>query len=428
MGLEFLPGNVYFMLELLLAELIFLYPTPKRSVFPLRLVLVAAVISVVAGLIPWLSHPALTVLPYILRSVLLFSLAVAAAGACFRLPFQMLFSMCVAGYAVQHIAYRVTWLLTQTAWLPGLSLGGMARDRVMELAVVSVVYLLVLLTFGRFSAKNECYKTGDPKLDIIALVIILICVLMTRLPRLFGEEQCATGSVYAILCCWLALFIQFNLHQMALLANEKQLIERLRQEERKQYEISANTIAAINIKIHDAKHKLAAYHGKFPPEEVESLERDIDIYDSMVKVGNQALDVLLTEKSGKCQQKGIRLTCSGDGEILGFMQTMDIYSLFGNAVDNAIEAAEQLEEEKKLIDISIERRGDLVFLSFSNYFRGVLELQDGLPQTTKTEEVGYHGYGMKSMRLIASKYDGELSVTTRGELFRLNIYLQIPKT
>lgn len=344
MSLEFLPGNVYFTLELLLAELIFLYPTPKRSAFPLRLLLSAVVVSVAAGLIPWL--PGLVILPYVLRSVLLFGLAVAAAGACFHLPFQMLFSMCVAGYAVQHIAYRVTWLLTQTTWLPGLSLGGMARDRVMELAVVCVIYPLALLTFGRFSAKNECYGTSDPKLDAIELVIVLICVLMTRLPRVFGEEQCATGSVYAILCCWLALFIQFNLHQMALLDNEKQMLERLRQEERKQYEISANTIASINIKLHDAKHKLAAYHGKLPPEEVESLERDIDIYDSVVKVGNQALDVLLTEKSSKCQQKGIRLTCSGDGEVLGFMRTMDIYSLFGNAVDNAIEAVEPLEDEK----------------------------------------------------------------------------------
>jgi sensor histidine kinase regulating citrate/malate metabolism len=174
---------------------------------------------------------------------------------------------------------------------------------------------------------------------------------------------------------------------------------------------------------------LTANDGKLPPEEAESLMQDIRIYDSTVKTGNPALDVLLTEKSNKCQVKGISLTCSGDGSVLSFMRTMDIYSLFGNAVDNAIEAVDSLEEEKKYIDIAIEKRGDLVFLSFSNYFNGTLApLAEGLPQTTKTDEIGYHGFGMKSMKQIAGRYDGDLSVTTRGEIFYLNIYLQIPKS
>lgn len=428
MSLEFLPGNIYFALELLFAELIFLYPAPRRAAFCVRLGLSMVVLSAIAGFLPWLPYPGLLILPYVLRSILLFCLAIAAAGSMFYLRIHMLFSMCVAGYAVQHIAYRMTWLITQTSWLPNLSLGGISRDRIIEIVVVCITYFLAFLTFGQFSAKNECYKTSDPKLDAIALVIVFICVVMSRFPRVFGEDHCVTGSIYAVLCCWLALFIQFNLHQMVLISNEKQLIEHLQLEDRKQYEISESTIASINIKIHDAKHKLAAYHGKLPSDEIESLKRDIDIYDSVIKVGNQALDVLLTEKNNKCQQKGIHLTCTGDGGILSFMKTMDIYSLFGNAVDNAIEAVDPLKDEKKLIDISIEQRGNLVFLSFSNYFDGVLELQDGLPQTTKTEEVGYHGYGMKSMRLIAAKYDGELSVTTRGELFHLNIYLQIPET
>lgn len=48
-------------------------------------------------------------------------------------------------------------------------------------------------------------------------------------------------------------------------------------------------------------------------------------------------------------------------------------------------------------------------LSFTNYFSGTRRMEDGFPVTTKTEEEGFHGYGMKSMRLIAEKYGGSLT-------------------
>ena len=50
-------------------------------------------------------------------------------------------------------------------------------------------------------------------------------------------------------------------------------------------------------------------------------------------------------------------------------------------------------------------------------------MEDGLPRTRKTEEEGFHGYGMKSMKLIAEKYGGSLSVSTDGDLFMLDVYL-----
>lgn len=109
------------------------------------------------------------------------------------------------------------------------------------------------------------------------------------------------------------------------------------------------------------------------------------------------------------------------------MKKMDVYSIFGNAVDNAIEAVSKLDQpEKKLIDVSIEERGDVFFIGVTNYFDGVLLMEDGIPQTSKADEPGYHGYGIKSMRLIAAKYAGEVAISANEELFSLNIYLKRP--
>ena len=59
----------------------------------------------------------------------------------------------------------------------------------------------------------------------------------------------------------------------------------------------------------------------------------------MKATGNHALDVILTEKSLICKQKEIKLTCMADGKQLAFMQTTDLYSIFGNLLNNSIEAA-----------------------------------------------------------------------------------------
>ena len=91
---------------------------------------------------------------------------------------------------------------------------------------------------------------------------------------------------------------------------------------------------------------------------------------------------------------------------------------------DAVEAVQKLEDpEKKVIDILSERRGELISIHVSNFFNGELEISDGLPVTSKKEEEGFHGYGMKSMKLIAEKYGGSLSTSVEGELFHLNVYL-----
>ncbi|MBP5254963.1 MAG: sensor histidine kinase, partial [Lachnospiraceae bacterium] len=307
--------------------------------------------------------------------------------------------------------------------LSGLPSGFLPADRLFELTVMPLVYLVFFLTMGRYAAKHECYRNSDVRFHAVSAVTILICIGLTRLYGVFGEQRSITGSIYSIVCCLLALYIQFFLHRLKTAERETAAIEFVRREEKKQYALSKNAMDSINIKLHDLRHRLAGYEASVPREALESLSEDINIYESAIKTGNDALDVLLMEKSLSCRMKGITLTFSGNCASLSFMKTMDLYSLFGNAIDNAIEAAEGLEEEKRVIGVSVEERGDLIFATFTNYFDGTLRMADGLPETTKTDHPGYHGYGMKSMKLIAEKYAGGLSVTAKGDVFRLSVYL-----
>ena len=179
---------------------------------------------------------------------------------------------------------------------------------------------------------------------------------------------------------------------------------------KQQYEISRDTIEQINVKCHDMRHRVRAMLGTQDAEEVEEeLERAVRIYDANIRTGNKTLDVILTEKSLLCEKRGITLSCMADGEKLSFMREDDLYCLFGNIIDNAAEAVANLSDDEKLIEEE-------------NYYGGDLTFEDGLPQTTKSDKM-YHGYGVRSIRLIARRYGGEATMSADGGIFSLKVLL-----
>lgn len=413
-------GNIFFTAEVLVAELIYLYSAPKREKFLLRYLISVALCLVAAYFFPVpkvvLSNP----FYQLIRFIFLFGLTIAVTQFSFRVSPGPLFAACVAGYASQHIAYHVTNLLSHTEFLMDIA----NRMRVLELIAFPIVYILLFLTFGLFVARNECHKKSDLRFNVLSVIIVCICVVLSRFARYLDEFGDISVSIYTITCCLLALTVQFVLYKMVDLRHEIDTIRLLWQEERKQYAVSKKNIELINIKTHDLKHKLSALRGQLPQEELDSIRDAVRIYDSNIKTGNEALDVLLTENSLRCSQEGILLTYMGNGADLGFMNIMDVYSLFGNAVSNAVEAVQALSDpEKRVIDIVSERKGDIININITNYFSGELRFEDGLPLTHKQEDAGYHGFGMKSMRLIAEKYGGKITARADGEVFCLSIYL-----
>lgn len=422
MRFEINVGNLFFMSELLLAELIFLCAAPKKPRFGLRLSVGVILAIGAAILFPYIGTPEYQLLWNLFRFTWLFSVSVLVMYLSFEIQLNQILSMCVSGYAVQHMAYRVVRIILGPHF-DVLTEGNPVMLRSCEVGIIFLTYLIVFFTFGRFCAKNECYKYRDMRFNYLACVMIFICIGANRLLRLLGEDPYTiTANIYAFLSCLLALYIQFNLHKQIIMQKENEMLHRIRLEEEKQFEVSRNAMEALQIRVHDLKHLLAAGDSRLPRQEMEEIQEMLGRYEASTGTGSTAVDVLLTENLLKCQKKGIRLDWGGDFAALDFLAAIDLYSLFGNAIDNAVEAVEKLSDpEKKIIDISVEQRGDMVFTSFTNYYSGAMIMENGLPQTTKQEEKRFHGFGLKSMQRTAEKYGGQVSVTVHGEMFNLVI-------
>ena len=62
----------------------------------------------------------------------------------------------------------------------------------------------------------------------------------------------------------------------------------------------------------------------------------------------------------------------------------------------------------------------MLFIQSDNYYAGELSFKDGLPQTTK-EDSNWHGFGLRSIKLIVQKYGGELTTYVEDDIFHLSI-------
>ena len=100
-----------------------------------------------------------------------------------------------------------------------------------------------------------------------------------------------------------------------------------------------------------------------------------------------------------------------------------ICTIFGNALDNAIECERKIpDKEKRLIHVTVSQQKNFLILRFENYFEGQLDYNEGKLVTTKKEKE-FHGYGIKSIRYTVSKYEGALSIDTKDNWFDLKILI-----
>lgn len=194
-----------------------------------------------------------------------------------------------------------------------------------------------------------------------------------------------------------------------------------------QYKQSKENIELINYKYHDLKHQIAVIRSEENAEKREQylsqMEEEIKQYEAQNKTGNKVLDTVLTTKSLFCIKHDITFTSVADGTLLNFMDDMDICSIFGNALDNAIECEQKIpEKEKRLIHLTVTKQKNFLLLRFENYFESELRYEEGILQTTKKEKE-YHGYGLKSIRYIVNKYEGAVSIDTKGNWFDLKILI-----
>lgn len=307
--------------------------------------------------------------------------------------------------------------------------------RWVELVLVYAV-IFAILTLIELNLKKDLEELHITRRELLVVIIIAASVFAMSNLSYLDQNGLFSGSfvmdIFIIrtlvdlsgIAVLYAYHIQVKEVQIRF---EKDALHNIMEMQYKNYQLSKENIDMVNQKYHDLKHqinilKTQSYTGK-STSYLEKMEREIRVYETQNKTGNQILDAVLTNKAMICQNKEIELKFIVDGEALSFMDDMDVSALFGNMLDNAIESAEkQQEKQKRLIWLYVTREKQFVRIRTENYCDEKIHFKNGMPVTTKKDRQ-LHGYGMKSIKSTVEKYHGSVVAAQENNWFELKILL-----
>lgn len=416
--------KISYMVQLIFACIIFMLPVSRKRHFEIRVILGGTILLISAYFINsiyveqsygilFLAYWAY----YIVASMLFVWLGTAsnlsAAAYC---------TACAC--AMQHVAFDV--------YLIYRSFGG---DSILAMLLIYIIIygLFYKLFAGKLTNYGEFVVSREALFPIVTIILLVWLLSLLESSGLPGFEA-GTGQriIYRIidaLCCFYVLWVQINQKEKLSLQRELDGINNAWLQQKKQYRVTSENIDSINRKCHDLKHQIRALRQMTDEQEKEEffneIENAIMIYDTALKTGNKALDTVLMEKGLFCKNHNIAWSCMADGSKLDFMRLEDIYAIFGNALDNAIVAVLALRDPKKrVISVKIITQQSLLVIQIQNYYDNKLHFEDGLPITTKKNKRD-HGYGMKSIRYTAEKYNGTITVKTEENIFMLQVLIPV---
>ena len=362
-----------------------------------------------------------------LRNLLTFSFALVSmmvlSRCCFEVSWSEAVFCAVGGYTVQFIQSDLCEMFTRCVPIPS---SGIFLCRVVSaLLILPICYFL-------FCRKLKRGQNVDlSRLSLLALLVgaVLIEIILCYNLRQFWVANpdpmfIASDSILLAVCSFCLLTVQFTLLLKKNLEDELEVQQQMLRKEQHQYHISKEIIDTINQKCHDMRHQIhtIGQSARIDPQALAEMEDSIGVYDALCQTGSKALDIILAEKALLCHKDGIEINCMADGEKLAFMRDSDIYSLFGNILENAIHAVQALEPEQRTISLTIKARGSFLSVNSHNRYAGQVIMEDDRP-VTASDDTANRGFGVRSITAIAQKYGGTVSFQAKDGLFNLNLLI-----
>ena len=294
-----------------------------------------------------------------------------------------------------------------------------------QLLAGAVFYLAVCVLLARRLPDKGVYHIGPRQLVssfLIGALFMLQAAVLSNAGTLYWPLSLIATMLIGQLYFLTLLYFQTELFKKSALQKEMDALNLLYERQRQQYQVARQNVQIINKRCHELRVQIAALHklapGAVPPQQLEEAEHAARLYDAGANTGNEVLDVVLTEKSLLCESRGIQLNAVANGSSLGFFEAGDLYALFANALDHAVESAVQTPRpECRVIDLLVCVRQGFVVVNI------ISPLRPPEKQANRSAQ-----YELKVIKRIVQKYKGTLTREEQGEFFAEKIIFPLQKT
>ena len=303
-------------------------------------------------------------------------------------------------------------------------------------AFLVVIFRLVIVeVFCRLKAGKNVKVSSMPKETSYALALIPLCSLISCFLLIEVAKELISAQMVVLCMCIIFViiitnYIIFLMIEKYTTVEEKQHEEEMIQTEilyrNEYYQDMERYQEQIQDIRHDMKNRLtgllaAAEQGsaELIKDRLQEVLGDIRLAEEIIYSANPVVNAILKVKSVKAKEKEIPMQVT---TLLPQRVSVDIGDmgvLYGNLLDNAIEAAMAVEQEKRYVHVESKYQEGRLLLSIKNSKpSGTSSCQ----QTSKKDKIK-HGRGIRSVRKVAEKYGGELMLKDQGEHFEAVLLL-----
>lgn len=212
---------------------------------------------------------------------------------------------------------------------------------------------------GYRKINKQSYKSLDKQEVVILylpLIISFICflIILRTVLDIDNFEKEHFSILLVAFACTLVIYTLIHMifyERYIHYRNENQELLMLKQKDALKYEYYRNRIESyenMRILYHDLKNHILV--SNYDSSYLEKAKDAILKFEKVFDTGCDILNILLWEKNNEAEKMDIGFECVVDNVDLSFMDDMDVCSLIGNILDNAIEASQELLDTKKTFD------------------------------------------------------------------------------
>ena len=283
-------------------------------------------------------------------------------------------------------------------------------EKVLDDTTVSyyfIVFFMALLkativeVFCRLKSGKSIRLSAMPKETQYMLTMIPLCSLISCFLLIEVAKELISAQMVVLCMCIIFVIIITNYVIFLMIEKYTTVEEKQHEEEMIQREI--------------------LYRNEYyqDMERYQEQIQDIRLAEEIIYSANPVVNAILKVKSVKAKEKEIPMQVT---TLLPQRVSVDIGDmgvLYGNLLDNAIEAAMAVEQEKRYVHVESKFQEGRLLLSIKNSKpSGTSSCQ----QTSKKDKIK-HGRGIRSVRKVAEKYGGELILKDQGEHFEAVLLL-----
>lgn len=287
----------------------------------------------------------------------------------------------------------IVWYIVKQKWSidEGFQSGLMIIDIVLGILVQQYQKSMVEMALGErtMNAIDQGFSL------LIVLIMVMLCMILVNRNKLVLKER-----------------NMLEMHDQMMIDN---------------YQMLQNNVEKNKQFIHDMKHHLILIEELVQEKDLEGLADYVHEIkgnyweiERVIWTGNQFLDFVLNQKKKKAKDAEIEFVIETEVIPNWCLTTAEIVVLFGNLLDNAIEACEKQQEDARIIKIEFKKRASLQFIKIQNSISEKPKIKKNrLVSTKKNPEM--HGYGIKGVEQIVAKYDGEFTWNVSKDMFCVNV-------